>query len=531
MERGAAARIAFSTDGAAHEFDEALADRQAEASAAEAARRRVVGLRERIEDRLQCRRRNADAGVLHLEAQRHPRLGGAQWPHADTDVAVGRELDGIAQQVEKDLAEPVGVADHALGQRRLDAVGEPHVLVGGARGHQREGALDQFARRERPHVQRHPVGFDLREVEYLVDHVQEVGARAGNRLQVLALLGGQFAAAEEVGHAEHAVHRRADFVAHGGQEPRLGEARCLRRVPGRFELADEPAQFRVPALDLLDHAVEAVDQDAELVLGGLRRPGAVVLCRADPADDADELGDRTRDPALQAGRHTVGNHQRQHRGSGQHGDLPGNRGLDPLEARPHLDRAEQPAIDLDGLAQEDRADRVVALFATEADEDLAGRVEDAGGDDVPVRAQRAQHLAGRLAVVEGQGRRGIEAGHARGRGHRLGQCGPTRAVLGRGGGQDEQQRDQARGGERNRHDLVPNREPAQRAGNCSPCNSIHDFPDLTCWFRVRPCPASRAGAGTGGRPEGIPRNGRAMPREVGCNSEFFKTPADTPGWN
>ena len=123
MECGAAARIAFRADGAAHEFDEALADREAEASAAEATRRRVVGLRERIEDRLQCPRRNADAGVLHLEAQRDPRLGRAQWPDADTDVAVGRELDGIAQQVEQDLAEPVGVAYHALGQRGLHAVG------------------------------------------------------------------------------------------------------------------------------------------------------------------------------------------------------------------------------------------------------------------------------------------------------------------------------------------------------------------------------------------------------------------------
>ena len=92
--------------------------------------------------------------------------------------------------------------------------------------------------------------------------MQEIGPRAGNGLQVLALLGGQLAAAEEVGHAEHAVHRRADLVAHGGQEPRLGEAGGLGRVPRRFEFADEPAQFRVATLDLLDHAIEAVDQDA-----------------------------------------------------------------------------------------------------------------------------------------------------------------------------------------------------------------------------------------------------------------------------
>ena len=66
--------LAGDGDPAAHEFDELRRDGQAEAGAAEAARRRAVGLLERLEDRADLVRRDADAGVAHLEAQqRRPR--------------------------------------------------------------------------------------------------------------------------------------------------------------------------------------------------------------------------------------------------------------------------------------------------------------------------------------------------------------------------------------------------------------------------------------------------------------------------
>ena len=52
-----------------------------------------------------------------------------------------------------------------------------------------------------------------------------------HRLGVLALLGRQRGVEEQAGHPDHAVHRRPDLVAHGGQELALAAGRLLRGAP------------------------------------------------------------------------------------------------------------------------------------------------------------------------------------------------------------------------------------------------------------------------------------------------------------
>jgi hypothetical protein len=69
---------ALGPDLPAHQFDQLLADRGPEAGAAETARHRGVGLGERVEDRLQALRGDADAGVLHGKVQHAVLLFGAQ---------------------------------------------------------------------------------------------------------------------------------------------------------------------------------------------------------------------------------------------------------------------------------------------------------------------------------------------------------------------------------------------------------------------------------------------------------------------
>ena len=63
MKRRAAIRLALEPDASAHHRDEAARDAQAEPRAAVAARRRSVGLRERLEHRLPPIGRDPDAGV------------------------------------------------------------------------------------------------------------------------------------------------------------------------------------------------------------------------------------------------------------------------------------------------------------------------------------------------------------------------------------------------------------------------------------------------------------------------------------
>ena len=67
MKRAAAARLALDPDAAAHQLDELRGDRQAQARAAELARGRAVGLRERPRRSSPASRRDADAGVATLK--------------------------------------------------------------------------------------------------------------------------------------------------------------------------------------------------------------------------------------------------------------------------------------------------------------------------------------------------------------------------------------------------------------------------------------------------------------------------------
>ncbi len=74
-----------------------------------------------------------------------------------------------------------------------------------------------------------PAGFDFGKVKNVVDDGQEgVGAAAGG-LDIVPLFVGQFGIEEQGRHAQHTVHRGADFVAHVGQELGFGER-------GLFEL-------------------------------------------------------------------------------------------------------------------------------------------------------------------------------------------------------------------------------------------------------------------------------------------------------
>jgi hypothetical protein len=87
-------------------------------------------------------------------------------------------------------------------------------------------------------------GFDLREVEDVVDDVQQRMRRALRHRQQLALLGVEIGIEQQPGQADDAVHRRPDLVAHVGEELALDRGRLLRLPPRLFELARLGLQLR-----------------------------------------------------------------------------------------------------------------------------------------------------------------------------------------------------------------------------------------------------------------------------------------------
>ena len=136
-------------------------------------------------------------------------------------------------------------------------------------------------------------GFDLREVEDVVDDgEQRVGGALDGRGEA-ALARIELGIEQQLGHAEHAVHGRADFVRHAREEfalrlaggfgdaagldavvhrlaqraVRLGEARGALDYL-RFGELVLPRELLLALLDLHQHAVVAAHERADFVIRG-----------------------------------------------------------------------------------------------------------------------------------------------------------------------------------------------------------------------------------------------------------------------
>ena len=92
--------------------------------------------------------------------------------------------------------------------------------------------VEQLPQLERRGIERQTAGLDLREVENVVDDLQQGIGRCLHHAQVLALLAAQLGVERQLRHADDAVHRRPDFVAHVGEELALGAAAFLGPVSG-----------------------------------------------------------------------------------------------------------------------------------------------------------------------------------------------------------------------------------------------------------------------------------------------------------
>ena len=114
----------------------------------------------------------------------------------------------------------------------------------GAHGQGAQGVPDRPPQGEVGHDQLQLAGFDLGEVEQVVDDAQQAIGRRLDRLQALPLALVQGRVEHEFGHADDGVHGGADFVADVGQEIVLGAVGRLRRLLGLAQLRIQPLALR-----------------------------------------------------------------------------------------------------------------------------------------------------------------------------------------------------------------------------------------------------------------------------------------------
>ena len=237
---------------AAHRPRQTPRDGQAEAAAAVLARQAGVALHEGFEDVLMQRRVDAGAGVFDAhDGARAAVVADHEFARQHHMPALG-ELDGVGGQVGHHLAHARRVAEdvrHVAGpveahRHRLGRGATPH------RRHQRAQDFGQQLRQvERLQRQLDAAGVQARQVENLIDQLQQRAARSQRDVEITPLrrlLGGLEG---ELGQAEQAVERRAQFVAHVGQELALGVAGPL----GLFALALRLGQGDVELLGALGH--------------------------------------------------------------------------------------------------------------------------------------------------------------------------------------------------------------------------------------------------------------------------------------
>ncbi len=113
----------------------------------------------------------------------------------------------------------------------------------------------------------HAARLDLREVEDVVDDLEQRVAGGANRLHIVPLLGRDVGAQQQACHADHPVHRRPDLVAHRGKELGLHARHLLQLLVALGEVGQQLGLglFRSGRRDAarLQRADNTADQKAE----------------------------------------------------------------------------------------------------------------------------------------------------------------------------------------------------------------------------------------------------------------------------
>ena len=139
-------------------------------------------------------------------------------------------------------------------------------MAPGLVGQHQHGVVEQVAHRENGFAQLHLAGVDLGKIQHVIDQVEQMGARLEHVFGIFGIFGVAERAIEfgldDLGKAQDGVQGRAQFVAHAGQEFRLGMIGLLgflRHVAGAlFAGAQRDIDLGL-ALQRLFHAVAQLD--------------------------------------------------------------------------------------------------------------------------------------------------------------------------------------------------------------------------------------------------------------------------------
>ena len=231
---------ALDVECAPHQLHQLFADAQAEACAAVFAGGRRVPLGEAFEDTVEHARGNPDARVgdrtaeragiclLRLNTQCDLAESGLVWLDSQNHLALVREFDGIAQQVDEYLTEACRIACHPGRDIRVDIGHQFEVFGAGSDRHQFSDLVNEIMDIEGDRFQFQMASLDLGNVQDTVEQFHEACGRAAESVDVFLLVLRERRFLEQVGHADDRIHRGTDLMAHRGQKLTLRPCSCGR---------------------------------------------------------------------------------------------------------------------------------------------------------------------------------------------------------------------------------------------------------------------------------------------------------------
>ena len=141
--------------------------------------------------------------------------------------------------------------------------------------HQLVDLVHDLADVHRSRVQRDFARLELGQIEYVVDQCEQNLTAAADRLRIRTLLFGELGHQQQLRHAQHAVHRRADLVAHHRQEFAFGAQRFVhhgeRLLKRARALVHEALELRGMGLQALIGLVQLHALVLEQLFGLLAR--------------------------------------------------------------------------------------------------------------------------------------------------------------------------------------------------------------------------------------------------------------------
>ena len=143
---------------------EILADGQAQACTAVAARGRGIALHERIEQTVQLVRLDPDARVAHGHVDLIGVRGRLYGPHQDDHLPLRGELDRVRDEVDQDLPQPRRIRHERRRHLRVDVTGQVDAFFSRLRGQQIDSLGDAGAQVEGVDFEFDVPGFDLRKI-------------------------------------------------------------------------------------------------------------------------------------------------------------------------------------------------------------------------------------------------------------------------------------------------------------------------------------------------------------------------------